>query len=400
MTGRERLLLVVLACINFANIVDFMIMMPLQEYLVPVFGINPFEFSLLVASYSISAFLSSLSATFFADRFDRKKLLLLAFLGFLVGTAGCGFSDSYEWLMGSRIVAGLFGGMISAQVQSIVGDLFPYEKRGRAMGALMGAFAFAAVIGVPSGLWIAKALGWQIPFLFIAGFGLILLPLIMGVVPSVTSHIVPGKKTGEIYGVVWRNRNLQSGLLMMFTLVVGHFLTIPFIAPYLEMNVKVSKDGIVLMYLIGGLVSLFAAAIIGKLADKHGKHIVFYFSMILSFIPVLLMTHLPEIPLWQVLVVSSLFFIFAGGRMIPAQALIASVAKPELRGSFLNLNSSLMQLGTGTAALIGGLIVQKNEEGHYIHYQYAGYLSVAIGLLCFFIARNVKAVDAGSGKHL
>lgn len=393
MTGKERLLLIILACINFANIVDFMIMMPLQEYLVPVFGVSPFEFSLLVASYSVSAFASSFSASFWADRFDRKKILLLAFAGFLLGTLGCGLAPSYPLLILSRILAGLFGGMISAQVQSIVGDLFPYEKRGRAMGVLMGAFAFAAVVGVPSGLWIAKHLGWQMPFIFIAGFGLILFPFLLSIVPSVTSHIADRGKTGAIYSQLIRDRNMQLGLLMMFTLVLGHFLTIPFIAPFLEVNVKVSKDGVALMYLVGGIISLFSAAMIGKLADKFGKHKVFYISMFLSFIPVFLMTNLPEIPLWQVLIVSGLFFMFAGGRMIPAQALISSVVKANMRGSFLNLNSSLMQLGTGLAALVGGLIVKKSETGLYIHYELVGYLSILVGLLCFFITRKVRAVD-------
>ncbi|MCC7303123.1 MAG: MFS transporter [Bacteroidia bacterium] len=393
MTGKERTLLFVLACINFASILDFMIMMPLQEYLAPVFHVSPFEFNLLVASYSVSAFVSSFSATFFADRFDRKKLLLFAFIGFLTGTLGCGFAPTYGWMMTSRIVAGLFGGMISAQVQSIVGDLFPYGKRGRAMGTLMGAFALAAVVGVPAGLWIAKDFGWQMPFIFIAAFGFLLIPFILALVPNVTSHIAERGKTGAIYGALFSDRNMQWGLLMAFMLVLGHFLTIPFIAPFLEVNVGVSKEEVALMYMVGGFSSLVAAPLIGKLADKFGKHKIFGVTMFLSFIPVILMTHLKVVPLWHVLVIASMFFFFAGGRMIPAQALISSLVKPNLRGSFMNLNSSLMQLATGLAAVIGGLIVDKTTAGTYIHFEYTGYLSVLFGLLSFLLVMRVKAVD-------
>src|ERR1041385_8749659 len=143
MSRKENLLLAVLAIINFTNIMDFMIMMPLQEFLVPVFHISPKQFSFLVAAYALSAFVSSLLASFFVDRFDRRSALLFAYIGFILGTIACGFAPTYELLMTARIVAGLFGGLIGAQVLSIIGDTFPYERRGRAMGALVGAFALA-----------------------------------------------------------------------------------------------------------------------------------------------------------------------------------------------------------------------------------------------------------------
>ncbi len=396
MTGKERLLLFILACINFANIVDFMIMMPLQEYLIPIYHITPFEFSVLVFAYAASAFLASFTASFFADRFDRKKVLLFAFSGFLLGTAGCGFAESYEFLFACRIIAGLFGGMISAQAQAIVGDTFPYEKRGRAMGALMGAFAAASVVGVPASLWLAATYHWQTPFMIIAIFGIILLPLILLYIPKMNSHVGKAEHTEPVLKTVMSDRNMQMGLLMMFTLIFSHFIIIPTLAAYLEVNLRLHKTDVALMYFIGGFVSLFSSVLAGKLADKYGKHIVFYVSMVLSVIPVIMITHMTSHSLVLILTATSSFFLIAGGRFVPAQALIASVVQPHQRGSFLNLNASLTQLATGLSSLAGGLIVIKDAAGLYQHYDIAGYVGVAVALLCLFFSTKVRAVELGS----
>jgi MFS transporter, DHA1 family, inner membrane transport protein len=396
MNRKEIFLLLILASINFTNIMDFMIMMPLAEFLTPVFNTTPKQFSLLVSVYAFSAFAASLTASFFIDRFDRKKALLFAFTGLIAGTMACGFAVSYPMLMAARIVAGLFGGLISAQVLSIVGDIFPYEKRGRAMGILMSAFALAAVAGVPIGLYIANRMNWQVPFIGIGIFGFIILPAAFFALPKMTGHLKKVGSSGqrfEVYLSIWKNRNEQFGLLMMFTLIMAHFGTIPFIAPFLEKNVGFTRDNISLMYFIGGAVSLFSVPLIGKLSDKLGKHKVFGILLVLSTLPVYMLTNMPRIPYGYVLVVTALFFLLAGGRMVPAQALITSVVPPHLRGGFMNINSSLQQLAIGLAAFLGGMIISKNTAGELVNYNFVGYISIAITFVCLFIMRKVKPVQ-------
>src|SRR5690606_24818583 len=151
MNKKEKIVLLLLATLNFTHIMDFMIMMPLGNYLMPYFNISSQQFSMLVAAYTFSAGIASFSAAFFVDRFDRKNVLLFAYIGFLLGTLCCAFAPSYLFLLTSRIVAGLFGGLISAQVLSIVADLIPYERRASAMGMIMAAFSVASVFGVPFG---------------------------------------------------------------------------------------------------------------------------------------------------------------------------------------------------------------------------------------------------------
>lgn len=402
MTKKEITLLILLASINFTNIMDFMIMMPLQEFLEASFNITPKQFGLLVSAYAFSAFAASMTASFMVDRLDRKHVLLVAFSGLIIGTFGCGIASSYAMLMCSRIIAGLFGGLISAQALSIVGDVFPYEKRGRAMGLIMAGFALATIAGVPFGLYIANKTNWQVPFIGIAILGIILCIIAFIFIPSMKAHIDHDRERNifRIYQSVGKNRNQQFALLMMMTLIFSHFAAIPFIAPYLTKNTGFLQTQLPLMYFFGGMSSLFVTPLVGKLSDKFGKHKVFTFFMLLAIVPVYLLTNLTHVPYYDTLMVTTLFFIVAGGRMVPAQALVTSVVPAELRGGFMNLNSSLQQLSLGLTSFIGGMIISKNDLGELTNYNIIGYMSIAVSLICLFITWQVRAVDMKEVEHI
>ncbi|MDQ3048736.1 MAG: MFS transporter [Bacteroidota bacterium] len=396
MLRKEWILLLLLACINFTHIMDFMIMMPLGTYLMPLFDINPQQFSLIVSAYTFSAGAVGFTAAFFVDRFDRKKVLLTGYIGFVIGTFACAFAPSYELLVAARILAGAFGGLIGAQVLSIVGDSIPFERRARAMGIMMAAFSFASAIGVPTGLFLAKHFGWHAPFLVIGSLGLIIIPLVHFFVPKMRSHIVDASERPAAFSVIsniLKDKNQQRALLLMVTLIVGHFSIIPFIAPYMEFNVGFTKDQVTLIYFVGGLVTMFTGPLIGIMADKYGKLKVFTIFALLAIIPVFLMTNMPRVPYYLVLIVTAFFFIFAGGRMIPAQAMITSVVLPKQRGGFMSINSSLQQIATGFAALFAGLIIHKSGNGELQNYDYVGYIGIALTIACIFLARRVKAIN-------
>jgi DHA1 family inner membrane transport protein len=402
MSKKEITLLIILAFINFTNIMDFMIMMPLQEFLEKSFDITPKQFGLLVSAYAFSAFAASMTASFLVDRFDRKHTILVAFSGLILGTLGCGLANSYATLMASRIVAGLFGGLISAQALAIVGDTFPYERRGRATGLLMAGFVMATIAGVPVGLYIANKTNWQVPFICIGIMGTVLFILSSFLIPNLKGHIQRHEERNifRVYQSVWKNRNQQLALLMMITLVYSHFATIPFIAPYLTKNTGFLQEQLPLMYFFGGITSLFVTPLVGRLSDKFGKHKIFTIFMVLAIIPIFLLTHLKHVPYYDVLIVTTLFFIVAGGRMVPAQALVTSVVPPDMRGGFMNLNSSLQQLSLGLTSFIGGMIITKNAVGELQHYEIIGYMSIAVGLICLFVTWKVKAVDMKSVEKL
>ncbi len=395
MNTKERLLLLALAAVNFTHIMDFMIMMPLGPQLMEVLKINPQEFSFAVSAYGITAGVSSFAAAFFVDRFDRKQVLMFAYIGFLLGTFSCGLAPTYELLVAGRVLAGFFGGMIGAQVLSIVADTFDYGRRATAMGTLMTAFSAASVAGVPTGLWLATKYSWQMPFLSIGFLGIAVLILIVFAVPQMNLHIkekLPTHKPFQVLTDIFQTPNQMRALSLSIVLMLGHFAIIPLIAPSLVGNVGYHQDDIFLIYLVGGLLTIFSAPLVGRLADRRGKYPVFVIFALLSIIPVWLITNLWPMPLWVVLTISGVFFIVVNGRMIPTQALVSSVVKPEQRGGFMSINGSMQQLATGVSALIGGAIVIKSPDGHLLHYDWVGYFSIALILVTVWLAGRVKPV--------
>lgn len=398
MTKQEKTIVILLASLNFTHILDFMIMMPLGNYLM----LKPFQFSLLVASYSVSAFVSGLIIAMFIDRFDRKKSLLLAYAGFVAGTIACGFAGSYGLLLAARIVAGLFGGIIGAQVLAIVADMFAYERRGQAMGAVMGGFAAASILGVPLSLYLTNLFkkDWHVPFLLIGSLGLVLIPLIIRIIPSMTAHIKPHLRKSAPFKaleIVFREPAQRAALIFSCLLMMGHFLIIPFINPYLEFNKGFSKDQTPMIYLVGGMASLVAAVYLGKAADKKGKLIVFSLSVFLSLFMVLIITRMPNVAFSIVLGFFALWFMVATGRIVTAQAMISEVVRPEQRGSFMSINGSVQQLGSGLAALVAGIIVHTDKKsGRIVNYEWVGYLSILVLLASLLYGRMIfKQIDAG-----
>ncbi|MBP6687146.1 MAG: MFS transporter [Lacibacter sp.] len=390
MSKNERLIIVLLASINFTHILDFMIMMPLGNYLMPYFKLSPQQFTFLVGAYTLTAGISGFAAAFFVNRYDRKKVLLYGYTGFLLGTIACGIAPSYELLLAARVLAGLFGGLIGAQVLSIVADIIPYERRGVAMGAIMSAFALASTFGVPFSLYLANIFSWHAPFLLVGILGVVIIPLVWKLLPAMSGHIEEqsGKRIDVLMSVV-RNPTQRLALLFSCLIMMGHFLIIPFINPYMEFNNGYPKSITPMIYLVGGVSSFFAANILGRFADKYGKLQVFSVSVLVSLFFVWLITNLPPVHFVFALAMFGIWFVLATGRGVSAQAMISNVVDPKQRGSFMSFNSSVQQLGTAAASFISGIIVVQGQGGKILRYEWLGYLSIVILLICYFLARRL-----------
>ncbi|MDX1954890.1 MAG: MFS transporter [Chitinophagaceae bacterium] len=399
MTKTERIILFLLAALNFTHILDFMIMMPLSNYLMPYFHIGAQQFSILVASYSISACISGLVVAMVIDRFDRKKALIVAYIGFILGTLACGVAPSYGLLLTARILAGLFGGILGAQALAIVADLFTYERRGRAMGAVMSAFAAASILGVPISLYLTNLFkfNWHVPFLVIGGLGTVLIPFMIIYLPSMVAHIREGEQKIRFDAIrtVVENKSQRTALIFSCLLMMGHFLIIPFINPYLEFNKGFSKGNIPLIYLSGGIASFVAAIFLGRYSDKVGKLPVFLWSVFFSLFMVLIITAMPNVHFSIILGFFALWFMLATGRAVTAQAMISEVVSSEQRGSFMSVNGSVQQLGSGIASLAAGAIVFTDKaSGKIMHYNWVGYLSIAVLFTTMVLGRFIfKKVD-------
>jgi len=400
MTRKEKIILLLLAGLNFTHFLDFMVMIPLNNYLVPYFDITTRQFSFLVSAYSISAAISGFITAFIVDNYDRKKILLFSYLGFLAGTIACGFASTYGLLLAARVVAGLFGGIIGAQVLAIIADIFTYERRGKAMASVSASFAIASILGVPFSLYLANIFkeDWHVPFLFVGAFGILLIPLIIRHIPAITGHLVNTETRTPplaLLSKIIKTPAQGSALFFSCLLMIGHFLIIPFITPYLEFNKGYSKNLIPAIYLAGGMASLVAAILIGRMADKKGKLPIFCWSVFFSLFMVLLITKMPAMPFSIVLTAFAAWFVFATGRALTAQAMISEVVKPEQRGSFMSFNGCVQQVGTGLASLIAGFIVYDDHTGKIYRYEWLGYLSIIVLIATIILAQMIfRKIDS------
>ena len=395
MKRHEILLLLVLAFIQFTAIVDFMVLMPLKPMLTALWQVTPSQFGVAVFSYGFGAFLSSLICINKVDAFDRKKVLILIYAGFTIGTFLCGVANSYYFLVIARFITGLFGGVCGSVIQSIVGDAIPAQRRGQAMGILMLGFALASVLGVPGGLYLASAFQWNTPFLVLGSLCVLVFIGALSVVPSFKEHLANYKPSTfvEIVTKVLSDKNRRMALLLTIVTMPAHFFIIPFLTDYFTKNCGFDyRSTVPLVYVVGGLLSAVSSPLIGKISDKVGRFPVLVVLSLLSVFPLLGIPNLQTESKVILLSFTAGFFIFSGSRMIITMAQITSTVDPSMRGAFLILNASVQQFAVSLTSLIGGFIVVQDENGLLHNYHYLGYLSVVFSALVLLVFRSVKVI--------
>ena len=391
----ERFFLLTLAGIQFSHILDFMIMMPLGPILMSAFGIGTHEFGLLVASYSFSAALSGLFAATFVDLFERKRLLLISFTLFAVATLACGLAPNYLTLMLARGLAGAFGGVMGAMVQTMIGDAIPYARRAKATGLVSTAFSISTVAGVPLSLWLANLLNWRAPFILIAVLSLLFILVGLRILPELRSHLNKERRshllsaTFEVLG----DTNHLRALLYSALIIFSGFTVIPYITVYAVNNIEISQHDIPIVYLVGGAATLISAPFIGHTADKYGKVEIYRLVAIAAMIPLLVVTHIGTVPLWLWVLCTTSFFVLVSGRMIPAMAIIASAARPHLRGTFMTLNGTVQSLAMGLATSLAGFIITLDDSGRMVGYPNVGYVAIAANVLAIGIVSHIVLHD-------
>jgi len=391
----EVVLLLVLAAIQFTNIMDFVIMMPLGPQLMRVMLISPQQFGLLVSAYTLTAAVAALAVAFYTDRYDRRKALLFLYGGFVISTLLCGIAPGYGSLLAARAFAGAFGGVAGASVHSIIGDAIPEQRRGAATGMIMSAFALSSIIGVPIGLVLAVHFSWRAPFLFLFIVSTLVLILTWKIIPPMRGHIVEGESHRPLVQMkaVLGTANHLRAFVFMFALMFAGFPVIPFIAPYMVANVGLKETDLPYLYFFSGLATVFSSRYIGKLADRHGKRQMFTLIGLISIAPLLITTNLRPVPVWVAISASVIFMVFVSGRFVPAMALVISSVEPRLRGGFMSINSAIQQLGMGAASLLAGTIIGHGAGGSLTRYWLAGLIAVGATLLAIALAWRVKPVS-------
>lgn len=393
----QKGVLALLAFLQFTVILDFMIISPLGAMLMPALRITPAQFGLVVSVYAFSAGVSGLLAAGFADRYDRKKLLLLFYCGFVIGTLLCALSHSYGFLLFARMITGVFAGVIGSTVFAITTDLFAYQQRGRVMGIIQTAFSASSVIGIPMGLYLSNRWGWNAPFLLIVAISVIVGVVMIRFLRPVVTHLALQQDRTPLrhFAHTLSTPRYLQGFATTALLSTGGFLLMPYMSAFTVHNVGISLDRLPLIYVFSGACSIIAGPLIGRASDAFGKYLVFCLGCAATIVMVVIYTHLGLTPISVVILVNSLMFVGVISRMISASALISAIPKPGDRGSYMSISSSIQQISGGLAAVLGGLIVTESSSGALQHFDMVGYVVVASSLITvammYFINRRVTA---------
>ena len=392
--GHERLLLLLLAAVQFTHALDFMVMLPLGPKLMRELAISPVIFTGLISLYSLFSGLVGFFVTGYIDRYERRQLLLLSYAGFIIGTLACALSHSLLTLAVSRSICGAFGGICGSMVMTTASDIVPPQRRAAGLSLVSTSFSISLAGGIPLGLYLANRFNWEAPFWFIGILSILNFGLILQFLPSMRAHISPTRQGGfaQVLMVV-KDSNARRALTFSGSLVFAHFTIIPMLAPYLLANTGFSETRLFAFYCIGGILSLMTTPIIGLLADRFGRFRVYIVLVSVATFITFGLTHAEQIPLWAVIPLGAAFFVFGSGRFIPVQAICSLAIQPSQRGAFMSLNSCSRDLMAGLTSTFGGWMITTSPQGTLSGYDFLGWLAIAAALISLWIGAGVRNVE-------
>lgn len=388
----ERRLLFLLAAVQFVNVLDFVIMMPLGPLFIADLDINPAQLGLLVSSYTIAAAVSSLALGRWVNRQPRKRSLLISWTVFTIATLLCGVAHNYAALLAARVVAGLSGGPATSVVLTIIADAVPSVRRGRALAFVQSAFSVASVVGVPAGMYLAAWGSWRAPFLVLAGLAAVIWLVLSLRLPRFDGHVAAmGEERSFLTTIrlVLGDKGSRRAYLTHALVMGASFSVVPFFSPYLVNNRGVHADDLGLFYLAGGLLTFVMMQFIGRLTDRFGTLRIYTVVAMALTVVWQLFLWLPVSGLWMVPLFGALMLTNAS-RMVPLMSLYSKIPPAEIRGAFMSYLSTVQHFASGAGTLVAGVFLTLDAAGKLQNFELAAECTVVIALSVIVLARSLS----------
>jgi len=391
---KQRPLVLLVAAVQFVNILDFMMVMPLGPDFAISLGIPTSHIGMLGGAYTLAAAFAGILGARVLDRFDRRVALTVTMLGLVLSTALGGLSIGLYSLLGARLLAGAFGGPATSVALAIVADVVPHEERGKAIGTVMSAFSLASILGVPAGLRLGQWLGWRAPFFGVALLGLVLTAVAFRIMPPLRGHLrAPGAAAGPPARLKI-DTLVRATLLNTVCVMVGVFAIVPNISTFLQLNVGYPRARLDAIYLVGGLASFFANRVVGSLVDRFGatKLVVVGTGI---FASVLYFGFIDPVSAPHVIYVFPLLMLSATVRGVPINTLASRVPAPAERARFMSALNATQHLSSSAGALAASLMLDADASGRLVGMATVAIAAIAISLvvpvITWFIERRVVA---------
>ena len=377
--------------VQFINILDFMMVMPLGPDFANALAISNAELGWVGGSYTAASAFSGIICSLFMDKFDRKSALLVALSGLMLATCLGGFAWDFKSLLLTRIIAGFFGGPATSLVYAIIADVIPKERRGQAMGKVMGAFSLAAILGVPFSLEVANISHWYMPFFTVSALGVAVIALTLKIMPSMRNHIASANDTVTLRYMWYLMTNPLNMLayLYIFTAMLASFMVIPNISAYVQYNMHYPRAHIGFLYSVGGIVSLVTLQVTGKLIDRFNSSVMGFISMVVYVITLagaFIVTSLP-IP---VIIFFVLFMFALGMRNVSSNTLATKIPPPNERAGFMSLFSCFQGMGMATGAFTSTRVLTENADKSLQGMPELALISIVLSVIIPFLMRKVE----------
>lgn len=390
----ERTIVFCVAAVQFVNILDFIIVMPLGPDFATALGIPLSRIGYVGGAYTAAACVSGLVGALFLDKFDRRKALAVAMLGLVLGTLSAAFARDLTTLMLARVVAGAFGGPATSLAYSIIADVIPSERRGRVMGVVMGAFSIASVLGVPAGLELARLGSWRTPFIAVALLGAVLGTYAYIALPPMIGHLANARTRSAIADLRAMMRlDLVLSLCMTAIVMAAAFAIVPHISGYLLYNLHYPREHLGLLYGVGGVVSFATMRRVGVLVDRFGSARVGTFGALVNALVIFLgfMQSPPVIPVMAIFV----GFMFANSfRNVAYNTLTSKVPEPSERARFSSVQSAVQHFAAAVSAFVSSQMLSELPNKDLAGIPHVAMLSIALGVflvpLLFIVERRVR----------
>lgn len=386
------MLIFVVGAVQFVNILDFMMVMPLGPDFAEALGVPASQVGVIGGTYTAAAAISGLICSFFLDRFDRKRALLWVFAGLSLGTMAGGFADSFETLLAARFLAGIFGGPATSLSFSMIADVIPPYRRGKAMGAVMGAFSVASVLGVPAGLELARLGTWRTPFFAVGGLGVAVAVLVFFVLPPFRFHLQDKQADTSPNNLLtlFQRRVVIYSYLMTAAVMMAGFIVIPNIAAYLQYNLDYPRGHLGILYMAGGVVSFVSMRLVGQLVDRYGSFrmgVVGAGILVTVLVTGFIMAS-PPIPVWLIFVG---FMLAMSVRNVSYNTLTSKVPRPRERARFALVQSSVQHLASAIGAVWSTSLLHENSQGKLDGMTNVALVSIALSITVPILMYRVQS---------
>ena len=378
----ERWIIFLIGAVQFVNVLDFTMVLPMGPDFAAALGIATSKLGFIGGSYTVAAAIAGVAASPYLDRMDRRNALALAMGGLVLATAVGGLAVGIKSLIAARLLAGAFGGPATSLAYSIVADVIPAHRRGKAMGAVMGAYSVASVLGVPAGLQLAHVGGWRTPFFAVAAVGVVVAGGAALRLPSLRGHLDTPNPLPLLrsFADLLSRPTVRRAYLMTATLNMGSFMLVPNISSYLTYNLGYPRDQLGMLYLVGGSLNFLTQRGVGRLVDRFGSFRIGVVGTLMLLI-ILYKGFVAYSPVMPIMAIFVGYMLAQSFRNVPYNTLISKVPSPPERARFMSLQSAVQHMAAAVGAFASSQLLTESADHQLQSMASVGGISMALAAL-------------------